>query len=174
MLTYWNLKEFPNNNKVSTLKVLQQLNSIVLLSETLTASTENLQEDLLELQDKKLASTIREQKQRALEFWERNWVFISFCYYPPLFSFYSFSISISSPVFESHTNVWIIVSALCRTSQNQKACSRARKIHVGIEHSSNSMHEQANKNWCSSSGFKYAYSLCWLASQFSLIGSSCF
>lgn len=103
MLTYWNLKEFPNNIKVSTLKVLQQLNSIVLLSETLTASPENLQEDLLELQDKKLASTIREQKQRALEFWERNWVFISFCYYPPLFPFYSFSISISSPVFESHT-----------------------------------------------------------------------
>ncbi|KAK6150249.1 hypothetical protein DH2020_017774 [Rehmannia glutinosa] len=30
-------------------------------------------EDLLELQDKELASTLREQQQRALEFWEKNW-----------------------------------------------------------------------------------------------------
>ncbi|CAM8911523.1 unnamed protein product [Rhodiola kirilowii] len=31
------------------------------------------QEDLLELQDQNLASTMREQRRRALEFWERNW-----------------------------------------------------------------------------------------------------
>ncbi|KAL8513308.1 hypothetical protein ACS0TY_019495 [Phlomoides rotata] len=31
------------------------------------------EEDLLELQDKELASTIREQQHRALEFWEKNW-----------------------------------------------------------------------------------------------------
>ncbi|KAL3616641.1 Protein PLASTID TRANSCRIPTIONALLY ACTIVE 14 [Castilleja foliolosa] len=31
------------------------------------------EEDLLELQDKELASRIREQQQRALEFWEKNW-----------------------------------------------------------------------------------------------------
>ncbi|KAK7825354.1 protein plastid transcriptionally active 14 [Quercus suber] len=32
-----------------------------------------LQEELLELQDPKLALTIREQQHRALEFWEKNW-----------------------------------------------------------------------------------------------------
>ncbi|KAK4360847.1 hypothetical protein RND71_019799 [Anisodus tanguticus] len=31
------------------------------------------EEDLLELQDEKLASTMREQQHRALEFWEKNW-----------------------------------------------------------------------------------------------------
>ncbi|KAH6796075.1 hypothetical protein C2S51_037061 [Perilla frutescens var. frutescens] len=31
------------------------------------------EEDLLELQDEELASTIRQQQQRALEFWEKNW-----------------------------------------------------------------------------------------------------
>ncbi|GER41027.1 plastid transcriptionally active 14 [Striga asiatica] len=31
------------------------------------------EEDLLELQDKQLAFTLREQQQRALEFWEKNW-----------------------------------------------------------------------------------------------------
>ncbi|KAK4492296.1 hypothetical protein RD792_003099 [Penstemon davidsonii] len=31
------------------------------------------EEDLLELQDQKLASAMREQQQRALEFWEKNW-----------------------------------------------------------------------------------------------------
>ncbi|XAR56195.1 [Ribulose-bisphosphate carboxylase]-lysine N-methyltransferase [Bertholletia excelsa] len=31
------------------------------------------EEDLTELQDQNLASTMREQKQRALEFWEKNW-----------------------------------------------------------------------------------------------------
>ncbi|XP_015066634.1 protein PLASTID TRANSCRIPTIONALLY ACTIVE 14 isoform X1 [Solanum pennellii] len=31
------------------------------------------EEDLLELQDEKLASTMREQQNRALEFWEKNW-----------------------------------------------------------------------------------------------------
>ncbi|XP_051113337.1 protein PLASTID TRANSCRIPTIONALLY ACTIVE 14 isoform X2 [Andrographis paniculata] len=31
------------------------------------------EEDLLELQDEELASTMREQKKRGLEFWERNW-----------------------------------------------------------------------------------------------------
>ncbi|KAL3523439.1 hypothetical protein ACH5RR_016273 [Cinchona calisaya] len=31
------------------------------------------EEDLLELQDEHLASTMREQQQRALEFWEKNW-----------------------------------------------------------------------------------------------------
>ncbi|XP_062078182.1 protein PLASTID TRANSCRIPTIONALLY ACTIVE 14 isoform X2 [Humulus lupulus] len=31
------------------------------------------EEELLELQDAVLASTIREQQQRALEFWEKNW-----------------------------------------------------------------------------------------------------
>ncbi|KAL7089773.1 hypothetical protein ACP275_13G203300 [Erythranthe tilingii] len=31
------------------------------------------EEDLLELQDKELASTLREQQRRALEFWEKNW-----------------------------------------------------------------------------------------------------
>ncbi|KAI3922819.1 hypothetical protein MKW98_006950 [Papaver atlanticum] len=31
------------------------------------------EEDLLELQDKDLASTMRDQQERALEFWERNW-----------------------------------------------------------------------------------------------------
>lgn len=33
-----------------------------------------LQEELLELQDANLASTIREQQKRTLEFWEKNWV----------------------------------------------------------------------------------------------------
>ncbi|GLT64765.1 hypothetical protein SLA2020_372360 [Shorea laevis] len=33
----------------------------------------NPQEDLLELQDAKLASAMREQQHRALEFWEKNW-----------------------------------------------------------------------------------------------------
>jgi len=32
------------------------------------------QEELLELQDPDLASTIRKQQQRSLEFWENNWV----------------------------------------------------------------------------------------------------
>jgi hypothetical protein len=40
-----------------------------------------LQEDLLELQDESLASTMRMQQQRALEFWEKNWVFISYLFY---------------------------------------------------------------------------------------------
>ncbi|GMH27712.1 hypothetical protein Nepgr_029555 [Nepenthes gracilis] len=31
------------------------------------------EEDLLELQDQNLASTMREQQRRALEFWEKNW-----------------------------------------------------------------------------------------------------
>ncbi|KAF5475348.1 hypothetical protein F2P56_007158 [Juglans regia] len=31
------------------------------------------EEELLELQDSKLASTMREQRHRALEFWEKNW-----------------------------------------------------------------------------------------------------
>ncbi|XP_043689803.1 protein PLASTID TRANSCRIPTIONALLY ACTIVE 14 isoform X7 [Telopea speciosissima] len=31
------------------------------------------EEDLLELQDQDLASTMRAQKQRAIEFWEKNW-----------------------------------------------------------------------------------------------------
>ncbi|KAK9267113.1 hypothetical protein L1049_009532 [Liquidambar formosana] len=31
------------------------------------------EDDLLELQDQNLASTMREQRQRALEFWEKNW-----------------------------------------------------------------------------------------------------
>ncbi|KAI7993456.1 Protein PLASTID TRANSCRIPTIONALLY ACTIVE 14 [Camellia lanceoleosa] len=31
------------------------------------------QEDLLELQDQNLASTMRKQQLRALEFWEKNW-----------------------------------------------------------------------------------------------------
>ncbi|XP_057971508.1 protein PLASTID TRANSCRIPTIONALLY ACTIVE 14 isoform X2 [Malania oleifera] len=31
------------------------------------------EEDLLELQDQNLASTMREQRQRALEFWQKNW-----------------------------------------------------------------------------------------------------
>ncbi|KAF6160743.1 hypothetical protein GIB67_035944 [Kingdonia uniflora] len=31
------------------------------------------EEDLLELQDQSLASTMKEQQKRALEFWERNW-----------------------------------------------------------------------------------------------------
>ncbi|RZC74970.1 hypothetical protein C5167_050446 [Papaver somniferum] len=31
------------------------------------------EEDLLELQDEDLASTMRDQQERALEFWERNW-----------------------------------------------------------------------------------------------------
>ncbi|XP_057812006.1 protein PLASTID TRANSCRIPTIONALLY ACTIVE 14 [Salvia miltiorrhiza] len=31
------------------------------------------EEDLLELQDTELASTIRQQQQRALEFWDKNW-----------------------------------------------------------------------------------------------------
>ncbi|KAL1537535.1 Protein PLASTID TRANSCRIPTIONALLY ACTIVE 14 [Salvia divinorum] len=31
------------------------------------------EEDLLELQDNELASTVRQQQQRALEFWEKNW-----------------------------------------------------------------------------------------------------
>lgn len=31
------------------------------------------EEDLLELQDQNLASTMREQQQRAIEFWEKNW-----------------------------------------------------------------------------------------------------
>ncbi|CAM8961637.1 unnamed protein product [Rhodiola kirilowii] len=31
------------------------------------------QDDLSELQDQNLASTMREQRRRALEFWERNW-----------------------------------------------------------------------------------------------------
>ncbi|XP_059437576.1 protein PLASTID TRANSCRIPTIONALLY ACTIVE 14 isoform X3 [Corylus avellana] len=33
----------------------------------------NPQDDLLELQDAKLASAMREQQHRALEFWEKNW-----------------------------------------------------------------------------------------------------
>ncbi|XP_042511329.1 protein PLASTID TRANSCRIPTIONALLY ACTIVE 14 isoform X3 [Macadamia integrifolia] len=33
----------------------------------------NAEEDLLELQDQDLASTMRAQKQRAIEFWEKNW-----------------------------------------------------------------------------------------------------
>ncbi|KAI8524767.1 hypothetical protein RHMOL_Rhmol13G0174700 [Rhododendron molle] len=33
----------------------------------------NPEEDLLELQDHKLASTMREQQRRALEFWQKNW-----------------------------------------------------------------------------------------------------
>ncbi|XP_042027386.1 protein PLASTID TRANSCRIPTIONALLY ACTIVE 14-like isoform X1 [Salvia splendens] len=31
------------------------------------------EEDLLELQDSELASTVRQQQQRALDFWEKNW-----------------------------------------------------------------------------------------------------
>ncbi|GFS44790.1 plastid transcriptionally active 14 [Actinidia rufa] len=41
------------------------------------------EEDLLELQDQDLASTMREQQYRALQFWEKNWVWAlylsSFC-----------------------------------------------------------------------------------------------
>lgn len=33
-----------------------------------------MQDDLSELQDPGLASTMRKQQQRALEFWEKNWV----------------------------------------------------------------------------------------------------
>lgn len=33
----------------------------------------------MELQDPKLASTMREQQQRSLEFWEKNWVSLKFC-----------------------------------------------------------------------------------------------
>ena len=39
-------------------------------------SSWQLQEDLLELQDNELASTVRQQQQRALDFWEKNWVWI--------------------------------------------------------------------------------------------------
>lgn len=39
----------------------------------------------MELQDANLASTIRRQQRRALEFWEKNWVIKSpFCYTPRL------------------------------------------------------------------------------------------
>lgn len=40
-----------------------------------------LQEELLELQDVNLASTIRGQQRRALEFWEKNWVTIILVYF---------------------------------------------------------------------------------------------
>ncbi|KAK6931965.1 Rubisco LSMT, substrate-binding domain [Dillenia turbinata] len=39
----------------------------------LTSYPVQMSEDLLELQDENLASTMREQQQRALEFWEKNW-----------------------------------------------------------------------------------------------------
>ncbi|KAK4347677.1 hypothetical protein RND71_034016 [Anisodus tanguticus] len=45
----------------------------LLQTETRMAAFGMYLEDLLELQDEKLASTMREQQHRALEFWEKNW-----------------------------------------------------------------------------------------------------
>lgn len=52
-----------------------------------------LQEELLEQQDVNLASTIRGQQPRALEFWEKNWVTIILVYFTLILTYLLFLLS---------------------------------------------------------------------------------